>query len=96
VKKRELIAYLVPNIFASCLVAAGILVQILILINSRKFTLFMDNLVTQSRIINLAPTIRYGLDWYMVGMVIVLRPNVSAKNHGLAYSILYGINNEQK
>ena len=56
----------------------------------------MDNLVTQSRIINLAPTIRYGLDWYMVGMVIVLRPNVSAKNHGLAYSILYGINNEQK
>ena len=52
-KKRELIAYLVPNIFASCLVAAGILVQILVLINSRKFTLFMDNLVTQ--IINLAP-----------------------------------------
>ena len=53
VKKRELIAYLVPNIFASCLVAAGILVQILVLINSRKFILFMGNLVIRSLIINL-------------------------------------------
>ena len=53
VKKRELIAYLVPNIFASCLVAAGILVQILVLINSRKFILFMGNLVIRSLIIHL-------------------------------------------
>ena len=99
-KKRELIAYLVPNIFASCLVAAGILVQILVLINSRKFILFMGNLVIRSLIINLDfvpyDTYMYGLDWYMYGMVIVLRPNVSAVVRGLAYSLIYGIDNEQK
>ena len=105
VKKRELIAYLVPNIFASCLVAAGILVQILVLINSRKFTLFMGNLVIRSLIIHL-DSVPYDTIHVRSRLVHVrngyrssserVRPVDSAESRGLAYSLLYGIDNEQK
>ena len=88
VKKRELIAYLVPNIFASCLVAAGILVQILVLINSRKFTLSTGNLVTQSLIINLvsAPydTVQTGKSSEWLSFFVRTFLSVSAEIRGLA------------
>jgi len=105
VKKRELIAYLVPNIFASCLVAAGILVQILVLINSRKFTLFMGNLVIRSLIIHLDSVpydtihVRSRLEHVRNGYRSSserVRPVDSAESRGLAYLLVYGIDNEQK
>ena len=103
VKKRELIAYLVPNIFASCLVAAGILVQILVLINSRKFILFMGNLVIRSLIIHLDSvfydTVRSRLVHVRNGHRSSserVRPVDSAESRGLAYFLVYGIAYEQK